>query len=196
MVSSSRPGKETRTVLLLPTRRRASAKSCGSRTSGCASCSSFSRRGARMLPSDGVTETRNLNARTPGKSFSAEAPHASHGVLAKLPTTFADPQVARWQSTYGRDPTDQQRSWLLSKIRTDMAMMGTTSTKLNARSSSRTSSHFRPRERERGWNLSIRTGPACKAGDHTQADTKVYHLVGWRMWQSLGTANGPLVDST
>ena len=109
------------------------------------------------------------------EEFSAEAPH----VLAKLPTTFADTQVARWQSKYGRDPTDQQRSWLLSKIRTDMAVMGT---KLNARSSSRTSSHFRPRERERGWNLSIRTGPACKAGYHTQADTKVYRLVGWRMW--------------
>jgi hypothetical protein len=31
----------------------------------------------------------------------------------------------------GRDPTDQQRSWLVSKIRTDIAMIGTTS-KLNA----------------------------------------------------------------
>ena len=29
-----------------------------------------------------------------------------------------------WQSKYGRDPTDQQRSWLVNKIRTDIAMMG------------------------------------------------------------------------
>ena len=35
---------------------------------------------------------------------------------------LADAQVARWQSKYGRDPTDQQRSWLVSKIRTDLAM--------------------------------------------------------------------------
>ena len=43
--------------------------------------------------------------------------------------TLADAQVARWQSKYGREPTVQQRSWLVSKIRTDIAMMGT---KLNA----------------------------------------------------------------
>jgi hypothetical protein len=43
--------------------------------------------------------------------------------------TLADAQVARWQGKYGRDPTDQQRSWLVNKIRTDIAMMGT---KLNA----------------------------------------------------------------
>ncbi len=29
--------------------------------------------------------------------------------------------------------------------------------------------HFRPPEREGGWNRSIRKGPACKAGDHKQA---------------------------
>ncbi len=49
--------------------------------------------------------------------------------LAKLPETLADAhwQVARWQSKYGRDPTVQleQRSWLVNKIRTDMAVMGT-----------------------------------------------------------------------
>ncbi len=28
----------------------------------------------------------------------------------------ADAQVARWQSKYGRDPKDQQRSWLVNKI--------------------------------------------------------------------------------
>jgi hypothetical protein len=49
--------------------------------------------------------------------------------LAKLPITLANAQVARWQAEYGRDPTDQQRSWLVNKIRTDIAMMGT---KLNA----------------------------------------------------------------
>ena len=42
--------------------------------------------------------------------------------LAKLPEMLADAQVARWQSKYGRDPTDQQRSWLVNKIRTDIAM--------------------------------------------------------------------------
>ncbi len=45
-----------------------------------------------------------------------------HAELAKLPTMLADAQVARWQSKYGRDPTDQQRSWLVSKIRTDLVM--------------------------------------------------------------------------
>jgi hypothetical protein len=49
--------------------------------------------------------------------------------LAKLPVTLADAQIARWQSRFGRDPTDQQRSWLVNKIRTDIAMLGT---KLNA----------------------------------------------------------------
>ena len=51
--------------------------------------------------------------------------------LAKLPEMPADAQVARWQNKYGRDPTDQQRSWLVNKIRTDIAMIGTV-TKLNA----------------------------------------------------------------
>ena len=49
--------------------------------------------------------------------------------LAKLPEMLADAQVARWQSKYGRDPPDQQRSWLVNKIRTGIAMIGT---KLNA----------------------------------------------------------------
>ena len=49
--------------------------------------------------------------------------------LTKLPETLADAQVVRWQSKYGREPTIQQRAWLLNKIRTDIAMMAT---KLNA----------------------------------------------------------------
>ena len=49
--------------------------------------------------------------------------------LAKLPVMLADAQIARWQSKNGRDPTDQQRSWLVNKIRTDIAIVGT---KLNA----------------------------------------------------------------
>ena len=36
--------------------------------------------------------------------------------LAKLPVMLADAQIARWQSRYGREPTDQQRSWLVNKI--------------------------------------------------------------------------------
>ncbi len=43
--------------------------------------------------------------------------------LAKLPVMLADAQIARWQSRFGRDPTDQQRSWLVNKIRTDIAML-------------------------------------------------------------------------
>ncbi len=49
--------------------------------------------------------------------------------LTKLPETLADAQIAKWQSKYGKEPTIQQRSWLMSKIRTDIAMMAT---KLNA----------------------------------------------------------------
>ena len=50
--------------------------------------------------------------------------------LTKLPETLADAQTAKWQSKqYGKEPTIQQRSWLMSKIRTDIAMMAT---KLNA----------------------------------------------------------------
>ncbi len=53
--------------------------------------------------------------------------------LAKLPmlgvSLLAEAQIARWQSKYGRDPTDQERSWLVNKIRTDTAMIGI---KLNA----------------------------------------------------------------
>jgi hypothetical protein len=49
--------------------------------------------------------------------------------LTKLPEVLANAQVVRWQSKYGREPTDQQRSWLVSKVRSDIAMMAT---KLNA----------------------------------------------------------------
>ena len=49
--------------------------------------------------------------------------------LTKLPEVLADAQIVRWQSKYGREPTDQQRSWLVSKVRSDIAMMAT---KLNA----------------------------------------------------------------
>ena len=37
--------------------------------------------------------------------------------------------MVRWQSKYGREPTIQQRAWLVSKVRSDIAMMPT---KLNA----------------------------------------------------------------
>ncbi len=41
------------------------------------------------------------------------------------------PETAKWQAKYGRDPTDQQRAWLpaVNKLRTDIAMKAT---KLNA----------------------------------------------------------------
>ena len=51
---------------------------------------------------------------------------------ASRPETLADAQVARWQSKYGRDPTDHSDRGLVVnnlKIRTDIAMMGI---KLNA----------------------------------------------------------------
>ena len=93
--------------------------------------------------------------------------------LTMLPMMLADAQVARWQSKYGRDPTDQPRSWLVNKIRTDIAMMGI---KLNAQVTIKNlqnmhRSHFRPREREGGWSWSIRTGPACKARGTTHRRT-------------------------
>ncbi len=43
--------------------------------------------------------------------------------LPMMPMMHADAQVARWRSKYGRDPTDQHRSWPVSKIRTDIAMI-------------------------------------------------------------------------
>ena len=92
--------------------------------------------------------------------------------LTKLPEMLADAQIVRWQSKYGREPTVQQRSWLLNKIRTDIAMMAT---KLNAQVIIRTSrictrGPSRPRVRGEGWNWRIRIGPACKAEGHTRAD--------------------------
>ncbi len=42
---------------------------------------------------------------------------------------ITDAQTAKWQARYGRDPTDQQRAWLVKKVRTDIAMRAT---KLNA----------------------------------------------------------------
>ncbi len=42
--------------------------------------------------------------------------------LAKLPEKLADAQVVRWQSKYGREPTIQQRAWLVSKVRSDIAI--------------------------------------------------------------------------
>ncbi len=34
----------------------------------------------------------------------------------------SDAQTAKWQARYGREPTDQQRAWLVNKVRTDIAM--------------------------------------------------------------------------
>ena len=49
--------------------------------------------------------------------------------LAGVANMIADAQTAKWQARYGRDPTDQQRAWLVSKVRTGIAMRAT---KLNA----------------------------------------------------------------
>ncbi len=66
----------------------------------------------------------------------------------------------------------QQRAWLANKIRTDIAMMAT---KLNAQVIIKNLQNMHekslpPTGRGEGWNWSIRTGPACKEGDHTRAD--------------------------
>jgi hypothetical protein len=106
--------------------------------------------------------------------------------LAKLPEMLADAQVARWQSKYGRKPTDQQRSWLVNKIRTDIARIGT---KLNAQVIIKNLQNMHakslpPTGAQGEWSWNIRTGPACKAGDHTRAaGGPKDRLVGWRrMW--------------
>ena len=49
--------------------------------------------------------------------------------LAGVANIIADAQTAKWQARYGREPTDQQRAWLVNKVRTDVAMRAT---KLNA----------------------------------------------------------------
>ena len=81
--------------------------------------------------------------------------------LAKLPEMLADALIARWQSKYGRDPSDQQRSWLVNKIRTDIAMIGTKLSNLNAQVIIKNLQNMHakslpptagPRERERGWS--------------------------------------------
>jgi hypothetical protein len=103
--------------------------------------------------------------------------------LAKLPVMLADAQIARWQSRYGRDPTDQQRSWLVNKIRTDIAMMGT---KLNAqviiknlqnmhaKSLPPTGARARLELEYQDWARLQGRGP------HTSGPKD--RLVGWRMW--------------
>ena len=48
----------------------------------------------------------------------------------ELPKLRGGPcSAAKWQARYGREPTDQQRAWLVNKVRTDIAMKAT---KLNA----------------------------------------------------------------
>ncbi len=103
--------------------------------------------------------------------------------LAKLPEMLADAHIARWQSKYGRDPTDQQRSWLVNKIRTDIATIGT---KLNAhwqvtiRNLQNMHAKSLPRAHGSAREIRAQAGilvpglgpPQCKAGDHTRADPK------------------------
>jgi hypothetical protein len=103
--------------------------------------------------------------------------------LAKLPVMLADAQIARWQSRFGRDPTDQQRSWLVNKIRADIAMLGT---KLNARviiknlqnmhakSLPPTGARARLELEYQDWARLQGRGP------HTGGPKD--RLVGWRMW--------------
>ena len=66
-------------------------------------------------------------------SDDGRADQATTRLPLMLALRLADAQVARWQDKHmGETPgTDQQRSWLVSKMRLDIAMEGT---KLNARS--------------------------------------------------------------
>ncbi len=57
--------------------------------------------------------------------FCGEQSKALPGVASMI----TDAQTAKWQARYGRDPTDQQRAWLVNKVRTDIAMRAA---KLNA----------------------------------------------------------------
>ncbi len=70
---------------------------------------------ASTVPQSGVPSERN-------QSVLSKA-------LAGVANLIADAQTAKWQARYGRDPTDQQRAWLVNKVRTDIAMRAT---KLNA----------------------------------------------------------------
>ncbi len=120
--------------------------------------------------------------------------------MTKLPEMLDDAQVARWQGKYGRDPTDQQRSWLVNKIRTDIATIGT---KLNAQVT-------RPGPIKNIQNMHAKSLPPTGArgrmeleyqdwarlqgrGPHTGGPKG--RLVGWRMCWSLGTDNDSPADS-
>ena len=96
--------------------------------------------------------------------------------LTKLPETLADAQVVRWprQSKYGREPTVQQRSWLVNKIRTDTAMMAT---KLNAQVTIKNLQNMhgkslRPTGARRRMELAYqdRARLQGRRGGHTRAD--------------------------
>ena len=107
--------------------------------------------------------------------------------LPKLPVMLADAQIARWQSKYGRDPTstDQQRSWLVSKIRTDTAMIGT---KLDAQVTIRNLQNMHAKSLPpTGARASLRLELEYQdwarlqgRGPHTGGPKD--RLVGWRMW--------------
>ena len=106
--------------------------------------------------------------------------------LAKLPTTLADAQVARWQSKYGRDPTDQHRSRLVNKIRTDTAMMGI---KLNAqvmiKNLNLPNMHEKslpPTGARRRMELEYQDWARLLQGRGPRTGGRSDRLVGWRLW--------------
>jgi hypothetical protein len=117
--------------------------------------------------------------------------------LAKLPMAekLADAQVVRWQSKYGREPTIQQRAWLLvvSKVRLDIAMMAT---KLNAAQVIiKNLQNMPPAAREvppahggaekDGTGVSG-LGPPARQGTVT-THGRTDRTIGWRSWLSPGT---------
>ncbi len=58
-----------------------------------------------------ITNAADFKGRVVG--FYGEQSKALAGVANKI----SDARTAKWQARYGRDPTDQQRAWLVNKVR-------------------------------------------------------------------------------
>ena len=79
----------------------------------------------RVLASELPGQVTGFHSEEPSDGLTKSSTHDS------LITRAADAQMGtRWQAKYGRDPADQQRSWLVNKIRPDTARKGITG-KLN-----------------------------------------------------------------
>jgi hypothetical protein len=81
---------------------------------------------------------------------------------------IADSQTAKWRARYGRDQTDQQRAWLVNKVRTDIAMRASKLnaqlqwTNLRAMHERETATSDQRRQLELEYQVSLRTGRVCR----------------------------------